>query len=226
MATSQAILNDVDLRYRNTFTTEQKLEWFNEEQRELFDILELDSDPYAFTTVAGENYYPIPDGLDIEKIKVVTYQNQDTPEPNFDEIHFYRNDDYKNAPYGGTWFTAVSDAFYLYVGGGVPDGRIVYIYCDSDPTEVTTSNLNLPPDLPTRYHEILKLGILKRIAMARKDVVFQNNYDADRELKIMEIMWQKRLKEPEWVTPADVMPRVSNNFPWPNGWPSWRPNGW
>ena len=226
MPTSQDILNDVNLLYRNTFTTEQKLVWFNEEQRELFDILELDSPPYAFQTVEGENFYPIPDGFDIEKIKVVTYQNQDTPEPNFDEIHFYRNDDYKNAPYGETWFTIVSGAFYLFVGGGVPDGRTVYIYSDSDPSEVTQANINLPPDLPVRYHEILKLGLLKRIAMARKDIVFQNNYDADREQKIAEVLWMKKLKEPEWVTPADVMPRIDNNFPWPNGFPHWRPNGW
>lgn len=219
MPTSQEILNDVDLRYRNTFTPSQKLVWFNEEQRELFDILEIDSPPYGFQTVAGQNYYPIPDGLDVQKIKVVTYQIQDGPDSKFDEIHFYRNDDYKNAPYSGAWFTIISDLFYLHVGGGVPDGRTVYIFCDAEPTEVTLENLHLLPDLPVKYHEILKLGILKRIAQARKDVVFQNNYDASREQKIADEMWQKKLNEPEWVTPADVMPRV-------NYWPTWLPNGW
>ena len=225
MATSQQILDDVNLRYRNTFQTAQLLVWLNEEQRELFDILEIDSPPYTFQTVLDENFYPFPDGFDVTKIKVVTYQIQTTPEPAYEEIHFKRNDDYQDTPFGDVWYTVTSDAMYLYVPDGVPDGRNVYVYCDSDPTEVTTSNLNVAPDLPTRYQEILKLGILKRIAMARKDVTFQNNYDMAREEKIDEILLLKKLKEPEWITPADIMPKTQSNWPWPGGWPWWPPGG-
>ena len=56
MATSTAIITDIDLRYRNTFTQPQKLIWFNEEQQELFDVLEIDSPPYTFATVLNENF--------------------------------------------------------------------------------------------------------------------------------------------------------------------------
>jgi hypothetical protein len=40
MATTH--LTDVDLRYRNSFTTAQKLVWMTEEQSELFEVLEIE----------------------------------------------------------------------------------------------------------------------------------------------------------------------------------------
>lgn len=208
MATTQDILNDIDLRYRNTFSTSQKLVWFNEEQRELFDILELDSPPYTFQTVADENFYPFPDQFDVTKIKVVTYQNDDSTDPNYIEIPFYRNDDKQDGTYSFPWYTIVSDAMYLYVPDQVPADRTVYIYTDSDPTEVTTSNLTGSPDLPTRYQEILKLGILKRIAMARKDVTMYNNYTGDYEQKVADVIWQRKLAEPEFPSAIDTMPHA------------------
>jgi hypothetical protein len=220
MPSSQDILNDVDLRYRNTFTTTQKLVWFNEEQQELFDVLELDSPPYTFATVADENFYPFPNGFDITKIKVVTYQIDDTDDPEYIEVPFLRNDDNQSSSYANPWYTVTSNAMYFYDGTTVPADRNVYVYCDSDPTEVTAANVSSSPDLPTRYQEILKLGILKRIAMARKDVLMHNNYDASYQEKIMDAMWLKRLKEPEWISPIDVNPKAGDvtywGYPW--GW--------
>lgn len=214
MASSQAILDDVNLRYRNSFTTEQKLIWLNEEQRELFDILELDSPPYTFQTVAGENFYPFPDQFDVTKIKTVTYQVSDTAQQNYLEVPFLRNDD-RQGVLSGPWYSIVSDAMYLDVGGDVPDGRNVYIYTDSDPIEVTTANISSAPDLPTKYQELLKLGVLKRIAQARKDIVMQNNYAAEYEQKISDVLWERKLKEPEWTSPIDVGYK-----------PSWQPSYW
>lgn len=203
MATAQAILDDIDLRYRNTFTNSQKLVWFNEEQRELFDVLELDSAPYTFVTVLDENFYPFPDQFDTTKIKVVTYQNDDTADPNYIEIPFKRNDDNQ---YGSSdvWYTIEANAFYLNVPDSVPANRILYIYNDADPDEVTTSNLSSSPDLPTKYQELLKLGILKRIAGARKDIQMRNNYDVEYQEKIVDVLWQRKLKEPEYTTPIDL----------------------
>ena len=203
MASSQKILDDINLRYRNSFTTDQKLVWFNEEQRELFDILELDSPPYTFQTVAGENFYPFPDQFDVTKIKTVTFQSNSTEtEPSFVEVPFLRNDD-RQGTLAHPWYTIVSDAMYLWVSSETPDDRTVYIYTDSDPDEVTTENLDVAPNLPTKYQELLKLGVLKRIAAARKDSVMVSNYSAEYEQKIADVMWERKLKEPEWTQPID-----------------------
>lgn len=209
MPTVQAILNDIDLRYRNTFTIDQKLVWLNEEQRELFDVLELDSAPYNFETVAGENYYPFPADFDVTKIKVVTYQIDDSATPNYIEIPFERNDDRQYASYGLPWWAIVSDAFYLNVEPSVPDARNIYIYTDADPTEVTEANLSAAPDLPVRFQELLKVGVLKRIALARKDLAMGQTYDGLYQEKINDVIWNKKLAEPEFITPIDMLPRAS-----------------
>lgn len=209
MSTSSDILNDVDLRYRNTFTVDQKLVWFNEEQRELFDVLELDSEPYGFVTVADNNYYPFPDQFDTSKIKSVAIQiDSNLPEPPFVEVPFRRNSFDVDGGWS-YWYTIVSNMLYLYYAGGVPDGKTVYIYCESDPTEVTDANLTSSPDLPVKYQEILKLGILKRIAQADQDVVMSNDFDNNYQEKIAEILWSRKLKEPEWTQPTDELPRVN-----------------
>lgn len=209
MPSSQEILNDVDLRYRNTFTTPQKLVWLNEEQRELFDTLEIDSPPYAFTTVEGENFYPFPEQFDPTKIKTVSIQIND--DENFVQLPFKRNDDNEYASYGEHWYTITSDAMYLYAGQETPADRLVYIYLDSNPTEVTTANIDEPPSLPTKYQEILKLGILKRIAGARKDIVQRNNYDFEYQEKMSDILFLRKMKEPEFSSAVDMMiPSVRN----------------
>lgn len=202
MSSITEIMKDINLRYRNTFTNSQKLVWLNEEQRELFDVLEIDSEPYAFVTVENNGYYPFPEGFDFTKIKVVSMQlNHSSPDPMFREVPMRRNDDNVYAP-AGPWYTIVSDVMYLDYPGGVPGGMNVYIYCDADPTEVTESTMNLECELPVKYQEILKLGVLKRIAGARKDIVMRNNYDAEYQEKIAEVLWNRRLKEPEFVQPT------------------------
>ncbi len=208
MPTRQQILDDVDLRYRSTFTTAQKLVWVNEEERELFEIIEQDSVPYSFELVADTYFYPIPEGVDVDKIKVISVQtNESTTDPSFDELPFKRNDNDQEADEGDYWYTIVEDNFFINVPGGPTTGRNVYIYLDTSPTEWTTSNLSAAPDTPTKYQEVLKLGILKRICAARKDVNMYNNYASEREIKIDDIVWNMKLNEPEWVQPINVLPR-------------------
>ncbi|KWX71623.1 hypothetical protein AMQ84_27260 [Paenibacillus riograndensis] len=202
MATASSLLNSINLMYRNSYSTADKLVWMNEEQRELFDLLEIDSEPYAFVTVQDNNYYPFPAGFDVTKIKVVTMQiTNSSPNPTFQEVTPKQNDDNvfaDNCP----WYTIVSDAMFLSYPGGVPDAVAVYIYCDADPAEITEVNLNLSPDIPVKYQEILKLGVLKRMASARKDIVMHNNYDAEYQEKISDVLWLRKLKEPEFTQPT------------------------
>jgi hypothetical protein len=101
------------------------------------------------------------------------------------------------------FYSIISNAMFLYVPDSVPADRVVYIYTDSDPTDVTLATLGASPSLPTKFQEVLKLGVLKRIAMARKDVVMKSNYEADYDQKISEILWARKLAEPEWMQPSD-----------------------
>lgn len=218
MANVNDIMSDINLRYRNTFTNAQKLVWLNEELRELFDVLEIDSPPYAFQTVKGNNLYPFPDGFDETKIKVVSMQiNTTSPQPQYREVPFKRNDDDIFAP-GGPWYTIVSNVMFLDYPGGVPDGMTVYVYCDAEPTEVTEATMNLECELPKKYQEILKLGVLKRIAGARKDIIMRNNYDLEYQEKITDVLWERKLEEPEFTQPSAPPFWNSRGYGIVNGW--------
>jgi hypothetical protein len=208
MSTRQQMLDDVNLRYRNTFTTAQVLVWANEEERELFEIIEQDSVPYSFELVEDQYFYPIPDGVEVNKIKTITIQtNNSTTDPSFVQLPFKRNDDNTYADESDYWYTIVEDNFYINIPGGptaTAARRDVYIYLDSEATEWTTSNLGTEPSTPKKYLEIIKLGLLMRIAQARKDTDFYSNYAALREAKLDDIVWNMKLNEPEWVSPTDV----------------------
>lgn len=205
MASIQGLLDDINLRYRNTFTAAQKLVWMNEEQRELFEILEIDSVPFSFSTVSGMYLYPIPEGVEIDKIKVMTYQVNNS---DFIDIPFRKNDDRQFVFQDDYWYTILENNFYLNIPTVPVDDRLVYIYLDKEPEDITVSNLSVEPSVPVRYQEILKLGVLKRIAAARKDVTMKNSYEADYEQKIADLEWKMKMYEPEFRQPIDLQPKV------------------
>lgn len=210
MATIQQLLDDINLRYRNTFTNAQKIIWMNEEQTDLFEIFEIDSPPYNFTLVANTYFYPIPSGTEIDKIKTITIQiDDDATEPNFDELPFKRNDDRQFVYEDEYWYTIVEDNFFINVPGDIVEGRNVYVYFDSSPTEISASSLNVEPSTPKRYQEILKLGTLERICAARKDTAAKTNYANEKEAKIADVEWRMKMSEPEWIAPVDTLPRSS-----------------
>jgi hypothetical protein len=211
MPTRQQILDDVNSRYRNTFTPAQKLVWINDYEKTLFEIFEIDAPPYNFTTVADEEYYPIPSEIDIEKIKVISIETSDGE---FQELPFKRNDDKQYVSESEYWYTIISDLFYINVPGGAVNDRNIYIYHDKKPTEWTTSNLSSEPDTPKRFQEILKLHLLEMIAGARKDVTMKNNYLADKEKMIDDFVWQMKMSEPEFIPAADINPKVRHGGRW------------
>lgn len=207
MPTIQHLIDDIKLRYRHTFTTDQVLVWMNDELRQLYEIFQIESPPYAFTTVKDVFFYPIPADMDKDRIKVVTIQVNDQVPPMFQQLEFKRNDDEIRADLWENWYTIIENNFYINVVGGTQDNRTVYVYYDARPQEVSSSNLSIEPPIPSRFHEVLKIGVLKRIAAARKDIVMRNNYDAEYQEFIRDYEWRMKMSEPEFVQPADMLPR-------------------
>ncbi len=206
MATIQGLLDDINLRYRNTFTPAQIIVWMNDEQRELFESLELDSVPFSFSTVADLYLYPIPNGVEKDRIKVITYQIDDT---NFAEIPFRENDNRQLVYENALWYTILEDNFYLNIPTTPINDRKVYIYTDQQPEDISSTVLNVEPAVPVRYQNLLKLGVLRAIAAARKDTLARNNFDAEYQEKISDVQIKMQLQVPEYHKPIDTMPRIN-----------------
>lgn len=206
MAITQALLSDIDLMYRNSFTPSQKLVWMTEEQDDLFEILEIDLSPIAFPLQTDVQFYPIPTGVDNDRIKTMTIQTNDADLPEFSPLVWRRNDDRQYVEYAELYYSIVGGSFFI--PNGTIDDRQVYIYLDKPPAILV---LGEEPSVPVRYQELLKLGTLKRIAMARKDVLMKNSYEADYQEKIGDLILKMKQSDPEFSAPIDMLPRSSRH---------------
>lgn len=205
MATYKDILDDVKIRYRHTFSDNDIFVWLNESMGDIYEVIELDSIPYLIQTIYHEHFYNLPDNMDVTKIKTVTCQITDSDA--YTEIPFVRVDDMQFADATTHWYSIVGGMFYINIPNEILDNIPILIFCDSFIDTITEGNIDDKVNLPVKYHEILKLGILERIASARKDTVMKNNYFNEKEGKLTEYAWQTKLAEPEWTRPIDVMPR-------------------
>lgn len=211
MASVQLLLDDINLLYRNTYTTAQKIVWMNEVQNDLFEIIEVDSDPYSITLSEGVNLYDNDPDIYFDRIKTLTIQVNDADPPTFQELPFKRNDNNERVSVTDYWYTIVGKQYYFNIPGGTIGGRLVYIYLDAAPVALTAGSIGMEPSVPPRYQELLKLGVLRKIAGARKDVMMRNNYDMEYQQKIEDLIL-KKLSEPEWTAPLDVMPRAGGRW--------------
>ena len=206
------LLPDIDLRYRNTFTPSQKAIWMNDEQNDIFNTFKIDIGPVNFPLQTGVQFYQLPVTVEyIEQIRTVTMQvssNQTYPE--FAELPYRRDDDGVLADCG-YWYTLVGqDTVFINIPPtATVDDYQVYMYIDGAAYQITDETSAV--SVPRKYQEILKLGTLKRIAAARKDVQMYNNYDVQRNEIIQDMLWNTIVNEPNWITP------VSTAFTVPKG---------
>lgn len=209
--TATTLLIDIDLRYRNTYTENQKCTWMNDEQNEIFNLFKLDIGTVNFPLVATVQFYAIPLVInDIDQIRTATVQiNDDATFPEFIQLDYVRDGNSVRADVNAYWYTIIGDELFINIPGGAVTDRQVYFYLDGA-AEAITSGTSIV-SVPRKYVEILKLGTLKRIAGARKDIQMYNNYNNERMQIIDDMLWTATLSEPEFTSPADVLPRAGRN---------------
>lgn len=211
MTTATTLLTDIDLRYRNTFTAVQKCVWMNDEQNEIFNLFKLDIGAVNFPLVSTVQFYAIPSVIDdIDQIRTATIQiNDDATFPEFVQLNYVRDGNSVRADENAYWYSIIGDSLYINIPGGAVTNRQVYFYLDGAAEDITSGTSTV--SVPRKYLEILKLGTLKRIAAARKDINMRNNYENERMQIIDDMLWTATLSEPEFTSPADVMPRAGRN---------------
>lgn len=210
MTVATTLLTDIDLRYRNTYTVAQKCTWMNDEQNEIFNLFKIDIGPVNFPLISEVQFYAVPSAIeDIDQIRTATIQINDGDFPEFLQLDYLRDGNSVTADNNAYWYTIVGDSFYINTPGGDVTDRQVYFYLDGSSEAITNGNSSV--SVPRKYLEILKLGTLKRIAGARKDIQMRNNYENERMQIIDDMLWIAQMSEPEFTSPADVLPRSGHN---------------
>lgn len=195
------LLADVDARYRNTFTQDQKIFWMNLVQRDIFRMLHHEPIVYLFQTVANQTNYPLPLDCQINAItslEMETYLGSGIFKP----LSFYQDKDVQD----GQYYSIDQVQIFLYP---TPDttnaGTKLNLYYIKYPADLTASST---PDLDVNFHELLILGTLERVAGARKDAVMKNNYQSDFQNLLDDFQFLSILSEPEMTGPTDTLPRI------------------
>jgi hypothetical protein len=203
------LMADIDLRYRNSFTPQQKAIWMNDEQNDIFSIFKIDIGPINFPLQTGVQFYPLPVTIQyIEQIRTVTIQvSSDATNPDFMQLPYRRDDDGVLDP-GDYWYTLVGqDTIFINIPPtDTVDNYQVYMFLDGAAAQITDSTS--PVSVPQKYLEILKYGVLRRISEARRDTIMQKNYDASRNEIIQDMLWTTQVSEPSWITPVSTLPII------------------
>lgn len=158
------VLQDIDLMIPNSLSHEIKIRWINQVQVQLFRDYPLDEAVYPFVTEVGKQLYPLPDDCPQDRIKMVTVNDSEIP---YKEL---------NEDSGGTFWTILSGFFMLHPVNASKD---VHIYYKRRPTELTTSDLDIEPDFPRDYHELLVIGCAIRVARASQSLDYANQFEKD-----------------------------------------------
>lgn len=184
MATLQQLINDIDARLPNTFTTTQKIGWFNDLQKEI-DKDKTNEQIYEFFTVAGQAIYPLPNDCTIELLKYVGIAKDltDTDRTSFDEYTFKGMNEELDT---NNYYDATNGLIGFYPAPDT-DGYSIRLIYRRKSKEFSESDLTLVPDLKEKYHNIFKYDAMQIIASAMKDSEIANYYEG-KKLEIMDLI--------------------------------------
>ena len=212
MATIVEILDDVDIRLPNTYTTSAKVGWVNDVQRKIAKYLEVQKD-YSFVASSSMSYVLSTD-IRLENIRHV-YTGDSTKIADISSTTIWKEHDYigsDNTLEGYKYYsptiehfntTAYSTEFCLYPES--TEVRVVKVYYDTILTDLTTAAAGYTPLWNDEWHDILKYGVLEIIAKSgnNPDVDLGNNYHQEymnilKDIKLDQLKRKNRLPDKYW----------------------------
>lgn len=214
MQNLQSILETIDTTYRNSYSQDRKVQWINETQRQIFQLVKHEAPPHTFMTVSNYSLYDLPADCDPKNIKQVVIQRWMNPQfdydnPSFDELQFVSIESNRYIDRTGRFYSVVENSklFLNPLPNDENEGMIVYVYYNKKPAELSASDLSTIPDLEESFQELLILGCLERIARARGEYDDKNVFANDFQALLEDYKKQYATPYPEYSTPKDMLPR-------------------
>ena len=208
MATIQELLNTIDTTYRNTYSVAQKVEWMDTVQRQIFQTVRHEAEPYIFPTVEGMSFYPLPDDCDPMGIKQVTIEKS-PGSGTYRDLRFVPVESNERLDATEEFYSiaANQDLYINPIPTEETAGRQIYVIYNKRPKPLSPNTLNQRPDLEEDFHELLVLGVLERIARARGEIDDKNMFAGDFNLLFKEYKNMYKQVKPEYTQMIDNLPR-------------------
>ncbi|MEI2285025.1 hypothetical protein [Paenibacillus polysaccharolyticus] len=208
MPTVQSLLNSVDTTYRNSYSIAQKVEWMDTTQKQIFQTVRHEALPYSISLSANFAYYPLPPDCDPMGIKQVVIETK-AGRDRYDDLRFVSIESNEDVGDSARFYSIASNQniFINPLPKLEDEGRMVFVYYNRRPAELTASQLDRIPDIEEDFQELLVLGCLERIARARGEYDDKNTFAADYLALLRDYKSLYRTPYPEYTKPQDKMPR-------------------
>ena len=172
---AQQIIQDIDTRYPNTYSQENKITWINNTLKQIYMDLAL-QDFYCFETVKGQRVYTLPDDCSMENIKNVEKSSRFKTATNSDWGRFYalKNSLRNQKMYEESYYDATEGCIGIYP---VPNQSYrINIYYNKKPKMSTSLEDYI--ELDERFIDLVTYNVISVIATSshNPDTEIANQY--------------------------------------------------
>lgn len=207
LPTVQQLLTDIDIRFPNAISDEQKIYWMNRVQAEIFQDAKHEAPPYYFSLAESASFYELPSDCETEDI-IKALMETSLASGEFRLIPYREFASTDSVASSEVFYTTFNNAIYLNpVPTATTAGVKVYLYYYKSPAEINTSSLSSSPDLDKNYQDLLVYGVLAKVAQANLDVSMANNYISEYNTLLRRLQLEKLHKMPKYPSTKDVMPK-------------------
>ena len=174
--TIRQIIADIDRRYPNTYSNEDKIYWMNDAMKQIFTDIAI-PEFYSFSTIRGQNLYVLPEDCTMEHIKNVEMSEKAKSVTNSDYGTFYslQNSLRDRNMHKKSYYDATNGMIGLYP---IPDksGYKINVYYNKRPKMITSLDDYI--ELDDRYSSLVTFLVIRTIAMSghNPDVEIANQY--------------------------------------------------
>lgn len=206
MSTVDELLTTVDTTYRNSFTDAVKVEYMDTTQKQIYQRVKHEAEPYTFPTVSGSDFYPLPDDCDPKGIKQVSIETK-ADSDKYITLRYVSLESNEMLSEQDLFYGVLKRNLFLNpMPTTATAGKNVYMYYNKRPADLssTVAGLLLTPDLEEDFHELLVLGCLVRIARARQEGEDQAMFLRDYQLLLKDYIDQFKVVFPEFPQQKDV----------------------
>lgn len=173
--TVRQVLDDIKVRYPNTYDDERLMLWINETMKKIYKDLAI-QEMYSFETIKGHKLYSLPQDCSIDMIKNVTMSINAKGQNNsdwgdFEKLKFY---DQKETMSEKGYYDGTEGSIGIYPTP--TDSRKIKIYYLKKPKMVTSLDDTIQID--DNYVDLVKYNVLSIIAISghNPDTEIANEY--------------------------------------------------
>lgn len=207
--TIRQVIADIDRRFPNTYTNDDKMYWINDSMKQIYTDLAI-PEFYSFGTIKGQNLYILPEDCVMENIKNVEISEKvkDPINNDYGAFHSLRFALRNKKMYERSYFDATNGMIGLYPAPE-KSGYKINIYYSKRPKMITSLDDYI--ELDDRYASLVTYLVIRTIAMSghNPDTEIANQYTLEYNTLLQEAKESKYEEQQKYpIIRDEIVPRL------------------